>query len=130
MSVEEQLIPIFSILIPVVIVFVLRALESGKGQTTINANVKNLSNDLEVLHKAVKEELTEARQTKEKIADDHRKDMKEINNLFLNMSGDMKLHTNAISNLEKNLYRIEERIRLAEINIIRNTSHRPTNNES
>lgn len=129
MSVEEQLIPIFSILIPVVIVFVLRALESGKGQTTINANVHNLSNDLEVLHKTVKEELTEARQIKDKIADDHRRDMKEINNLFLNMSGDMKLHTNAIANLEKNLYRIEERIRLAEINIIRNT-RRTNDNES
>jgi len=123
-SIEEQLIPIFSILIPVVIVFVLRALESGKGQTTVNTNVHNLTNDLEALHKVVKEELAEARQTKEKIADDHRRDMKDINNIFLNMSGDMKLHTNAIANLEKNLYRIEERIRLAEINIIRNTRKR------
>jgi hypothetical protein len=106
---HETLIPVAAIIIAFIVPFVLRGLNKGEKNVTTTTNVFNLKTDVSNLEKAV-----------DKMTDMHHADMQKINETFSTISGDMKLHTNFISQVQLDISRLEERLRSAEIQIIRN----------
>lgn len=117
---ETLIIGIAAVLVAVCMPFILRALKKGETAVITTNNYYNLSNSVTSLDKKVDKNSEDLRRGQEKLADEYRRDMTEVNKTFSLVGGDVKLHTNQLAELNIELGKLEERVRKTENDIIRN----------
>ena len=102
----------------------MRGLNKGEKQIVTANNFYNLDTRVQELSK--KSDLAFDAETvqRKEIIEQHRRDMRSIYEQLAQMSSDLRLHTNQISTFCIDTAKIEDRLRKAEIEIIRNERSR------
>lgn len=117
---ETTIIAIVAILVSLSVPFILRALNKGEKNVVTTTNYYNLNKNVEDLEKKVDKNQEELVARLNSICNEHDRDQRETNKAFAEIGGNMKVHTNQIADMIIQLSRFDERLRLAEVNIIRN----------
>lgn len=102
----------------------MRGLNKGERQIITGSNFTHLQNKVEEMSKKVDSGFSEATHQRTEIIEQHRKDMRAIYDQLAAMSSDIRLHTNQISQFCIEAARLEDRLRKAEMEIIRNERSR------
>ena len=126
MAYEELflVVGIVSVLAAVFMPFLLRGLSKGERQIITSANFTHLQNKVEDISKKTESGFAEATKQRAEILEQYRRDMRTIYDQLAAMSSDIRLHTNQISQFCIEAARLEDRLRKAEIQIIRNERSR------
>ena len=104
--------------------YILRAVNKGEKNIITTNTVYNLNKNVEGLERTVDRNFQDQRRTIEKQCAERDNDMRQINATFSEIAGNIKLHTNQISELIINVAKLEDRLRSAENEIIRNERRR------
>jgi len=119
-----MLIPVAAIIIAFASPYILRAVNKGEKNIITTNTVYNLNKNVEGLERTVDRNFQDQRRTIEKQCAERDNDMRQINATFSEIAGNIKLHTNQISELIINVAKLEDRLRSAENEIIRNERRR------
>lgn len=122
MAFEEifLIVGICGVLVAVFLPFVMRGLNKGEKQVITTNNYYNLAHNVTSLKKDLEEGFKEAKEERKCMKDTHQRDMDAINKTFSQIGGDIRIHTSQIANFCIDISKIEDRLRTAEGNIIRN----------
>ena len=118
---HETLIPVIAIIVPIAVLFMIRGLNKGEKNTITTHNVYNLQSDFGKLEEKEKEHYDEIKQILRNISQETRQTCDKVNQTFSTIGGDIKLHTSAIAQLQIELGKLQDRLRQAEGDIIRNS---------
>jgi uncharacterized membrane-anchored protein YhcB (DUF1043 family) len=121
---------IISVLAAVFMPFLLRGLSKGEKQIITSANFTHLQNKVEQLSNKTETGFAEATKHRSEIVEQYRRDMRNIYDQLAATSSDIRLHTNQISQFCIQAARIEDRLRKAEMEIIRNERSRVSDRRS
>ena len=126
MAYEEifLVVGIISVLAAVFLPFIMRGLSKGEKQIITSANFTHLQNKVEEMSKKVDSGFSEATHQRTEIIEQHRRDMRAIYDQLAAMGSDIRLHTNQISQFCIEAARLEDRLRKAELQIVRNERSR------
>lgn len=126
MAYEEifLIVGIVSVLAAVFLPFVMRGLNKGEKQIITSANFTHLQKKVDDIYDKAEKGFTEASRERGQIMDQARKDMRAIYDQLAATSSDIRLHTNQISQFYIDIGRMEDRLRKAEGQIIRNERSR------
>ena len=126
MAYEELflIVGIISVLAAVFMPFLLRGLSKGEKQIITSANFTHLQNKVEDLSNKTETGFAEATHQRAEILEQYRRDMRTIYDQLAAMSSDIRLHTNQISQFCIEAARLEDRLRRAEMEIVRNEKSR------
>jgi hypothetical protein len=118
------LVGIAGVLIAVFVPFVMRGLNKGEKQVITTNNYYNLAHNVTSLETKVEKGLEEAKQERREMKETHQRDMDQVNKTFSQVGGDIRIHTGQIASFCIDITKIEDRLRRAEGEIIRNEKSR------